>query len=151
MSMSNPLCLLLKSALLIGCLSGCSKEGVSIHGAWISETPPGAQVQAGYMTIANNTGAGTSLVGAASTQFEDIQIHRSQFENESGFVRMVHEEQVDIEPGGSIHFKPGGYHLMLMRPVRALKAGESVPLTLLFIDGQKLTVMFDVRRDGLKL
>ena len=40
----------------------------------------------------------------------------------------------------TITLKPGGYHLMLMKPQRPFKEGERVPLTLKFEKAGEVTV-----------
>ena len=52
---------------------------------------------------------------------------------------------VDIPAGGSVAFAPNGYHLMCMSPTPEMKPGASVPVTLLFQGGEKLTANFAVR------
>ncbi len=43
---------------------------------------------------------------------------------------MAHVDGVDLAPGQSVAFAPGGYHLMLMHRTQALHVGEEVPVTL---------------------
>jgi copper(I)-binding protein len=50
-----------------------------------------------------------------------------------------------VPAGGSIAFTPGSYHLMCMDPKAAMKPGGSVPVTLQFQDGGRLTANFAVR------
>jgi VCBS repeat-containing protein len=49
---------------------------------------------------------------------------------------------LDLPAGKAVELKPGGYHLMLMDLKQQLRAGESVPLTLLVEgkDGKRETV-----------
>jgi copper(I)-binding protein len=39
---------------------------------------------------------------------------------------------VAIPPGATVKLEPGSYHLMLVGPKRAFRAGERVPITLNF-------------------
>lgn len=118
--------------------------------AWIPEAPPNAMSLAGYMRIVNHSDQVRTLVQATGEAFEFIEIHRTILDANSGLARMVHEEKINIEPNGTVSFEPGGYHLMLMRPTKALKAGDNVPLTLMFTDGFVQKVEFQVRRERLK-
>jgi copper(I)-binding protein len=45
---------------------------------------------------------------------------------------------VPVPPGGQLVLKSGGYHVMLMMPT--VTVGQTVPLTLGFSDGSKVTV-----------
>ncbi len=141
----------LNVSLLAAWLSGCSSSELTISDAWISEAPPDASVLAGYMTIENSTDRIQTLVGATGELLERIEIHQTVYEKDSGLARMIRREQVSIEPGRPFHFKPGGHHLMLINPKKALKEGESVQVSLEFAGGSSPTVEFEVRRDRLRL
>lgn len=143
--------LLLSISLLAGGLSGCSQEVLIIRDAWVPEAPPRVYALAGYMTIENGSGEATTLVGATGAQFDRIEIHQTVYEKDTGLARMVPEEQISIAPGESFIFEPGGYHLMLINPKKVLKDGEIVPLTLIFADGSRPSVEFEVRRERLRL
>jgi len=123
-----------------------SKESaIVVQDAWIREAPPNAASMAGYMIIENRSDKSQSLVGSSATAFGKVTIHRS--EHEGGMARMKHQKKVVIAPHGSVAFKPGGYHLMLMKPKKSLRAGDRSPIELIFGDGLQLTVMFEVRKD----
>ena len=64
---------------------------------------------------------------------------------EQGRSTMVHLEKVEVPPGGEAVFRPGSYHLMLIKPSRALRVGERVPVTLTFSTGERITEQFEVR------
>ena len=53
-----------------------------------------------------------------------------------------------IEPGKTVKFAPGGYHLMLMDIKQPLKQGDKVPVTLEFEKAGKVTVSLDVQGVG---
>jgi copper(I)-binding protein len=103
---------------------------------------PGDLPMAGYFVIISYASAPMRLVGAASPAFGDIMLHRSV--DEEGVASMAHVDKVELYPGQAIAFAPGGYHLMLMNRTQELRAGEEVPVTLRFDDGQTLTVRFRV-------
>ena len=143
--------MLLVISVLTGGLSGCSKEELSIHDAWIPEAPPRVTALAGYMTIENGSGNARTLLGASGTHFERVEIHQTVYEKDTGLARMIARDQIDIAPGERFRFEPGGYHLMLVNPKKALKDGQTVPLTLVFDDGSRPRVQFEVRRDRPRL
>ena len=138
-------------SLLATIPGGCSTQDLAIHDAWIPEAPSMVSALAGYMTIENSSDRVRILVGATGPLFERVEIHRTVYEKDSGLARMVRQEGVRIEPRQSIFFQPGGYHLMLINPKQVTKAGGSVSLTLVFADGSRPTVDFEVRRDRLQL
>jgi hypothetical protein len=65
---------------------------------------------------------------------------------EDGMARMLPQESMPIPAGGELVLKPGDYHLMLMRPKSALKAGDEVELSLGFDDGSTMAVTLPVRK-----
>jgi copper(I)-binding protein len=103
---------------------------------------PGDLPMAGYFVITSHAPGKLRLVGAASPAFDGVMVHRSL--EDSGVARMMHVDGVDLPPGQSVAFAPGGYHLMLMGRTQELHAGEEVPVTLRFNDDQTLVVNFRV-------
>ena len=128
-------------------LEGCAEGKFEIKDAWIAEAPPNVVAQAGYLTLENGTAKPMSLVNATSDAFGDIQIHRSEHDKATGFVKMIHEERADIPSHKSLKFEPGGYHLMLMNPKSALREGDQVAINLAFADGTEIKITFAVRRE----
>jgi copper(I)-binding protein len=120
------------------------ETGVSVHDAWVRETPPGMTMMAGYMELRNNTSRPQVLVAASSSGFETVMIHRTIVKD--GMAGMVHASQIELAPNASLSFAPGGYHLMLMNPKRTLRAGDPVVIKLEFRGGLVLPVAFQVRR-----
>ena len=51
---------------------------------------------------------------------------------------------VSAPAGGTVLFRPGGKHLMLMGLKRPLKAGDRFPVTLTFASGAKVEATFTV-------
>jgi len=60
-------------------------------------------------------------------------------------MRMRRQDEAAIAPHGSLEFKPGGYHLMLIHPLRTLKQGDEVELRFLFSDAPPVTVRAPIR------
>jgi len=62
-----------------------------------------------------------------------------------GMMGMVPVDRVDIPAGGSVEFKPGSYHLMIMDLTGTLAVGQTVDLTLVFEKAGTITVKAEVR------
>jgi periplasmic copper chaperone A len=129
---------------LILIASASEEAGVSVRDAWIRETPPGVATMAGYMALRDTTSRSRVLVAASSPVFETVMIHRTIVKD--GMARMEHAPQVELSPNASLFFAPGGYHLMLVNPKRALHAGDRVDIDLEFRGGFVLPVAFEVRK-----
>jgi periplasmic copper chaperone A len=116
--------------------------GPTIGNAWFRALP--AQLPAGGYFDLHNGGAKTiSLVGADSPACGMLMLHKS--ERSGGMEHMTEVARVDVPPGGTVSFAPGGYHLMCMDPMPMLKIGARVPVTLQFADGTSLRAEFAVR------
>ena len=120
------------------------EASISVRDAWVRETPPGVAMMAGYMVLQNNTSRPQVLVAASSPGFATVMIHRTIVKD--GMARMEHASQIELTPNASLIFAPGGYHLMLMNPKRAQRAGDSVVINLEFRGGLVLPVAFEVRK-----
>jgi len=142
---------LLSVVVLICCVTGCSEEGLVLRDAWISEAPPNAAAQAGYLTIENNSSQSVALVSADSAAFKSIEFHRTVYDKSTSMAKMVHQKQVEIGPRAKLRFEPGSYHLMLIKPKKALIDGDTVPMTLVFADGSRIEIEFAVRREAFHL
>lgn len=119
-------------------------SGVSVRDAWLRESPPGVSVMAGYMVLRNDTSRVQVLVGARSSAFENVMMHRTIARN--GMSGMEHAAQIELSANATLQFLPGGYHLMLANPKRTLRAGDRVDIDLEFLNGRVLRVAFEVRK-----
>ena len=116
--------------------------GIGVSEAWIRHLPGGAPA-GGYLTLENQSEKAVALVGASSPEYGMVMIHKTV--EEGGTAKMVPVNKVDIAAGGKVVFRPGGYHLMLMHVKRNIEVGSSIPITLEFSGGQKVTAQFRVR------
>jgi copper(I)-binding protein len=114
--------------------------------AWIRLAPPGATMLAGYATLRNIGDAPLAVVAADSEDFGDVSLHRSVESN--GVSRMEPVTKLELTPGKSQVLEPGGYHLMLMRARRELKAGDVVKIHLATEKGPGLEALFVVRESA---
>jgi copper(I)-binding protein len=126
---------------------GAAPSGPDVHAsdAWIRWLP--ANIPSGaYLTLTNSGTAPQTLVGATSPDFAAVSFHQTRTVN--GVSEMSALTTLTLQPQGRLQFAPGGYHLMLMQPRRALHPGDHVPITLRFADGRSLQVSFLVRSAG---
>lgn len=118
--------------------------GVMVKNPWIREAPPSAMALGGFMVLQNMTDREVVLVGASSPDFSSVMLHRTIMDG--GMSKMVHQKLIKVPAQGEVTFQPGGYHLMLMSPKHAIKAGDKIEITLKFRDGTTLPATFEVRR-----
>ena len=101
----------------------------------------------GYMTLVNHGRRAERLVGARSPIARAVEPHRSEVAA-NGVASMTPAPRIEIPPGGSVTFAPGGFHLMLMGLTKTLKPGDRAPVTLTFADGRSLAVNLQVTAGG---
>jgi copper(I)-binding protein len=120
---------------------------LEIGAPWSRATPKGASVGAGYLTIKNTGTAPDRLIGGTSDVAEEIELHEMRMDN--GIMRMRQVKGgLEIKPGETVEFKPGGAHLMLVGLKKPLKEGDHIKATLEFEKAGKVEVDFDVSGIG---
>jgi copper(I)-binding protein len=135
------------AVLLLAALPGAwaaesGPAGVSVRDGWMRALPS-AVPSGGYFTLQNKSGKTVILTGADSPACGMLMLHKS--DDKGGMSSMSDVAEVPVPAGGSVSFTPGSYHLMCMDTKPSLKPGASVPVTLHFKSGEKLTVSFAVR------
>lgn len=128
---------------LHGLSHGAQADNVVVTQAWITAAPPVVRVNAGYLRVENKGTRSVILSGAESPRFTRIEMHRSEMHN--GIYSMHRQYSLVLAGGQSLSFAPGGLHLMLFDTSSAPRPKELIPLTLIFADGQRVTVKAEVR------
>lgn len=95
-----------------------------------------------YFRVANNTRVKITLASVFVKGVGKAEMHRTS----GGQMRPV--DHVDIAPGASIAFAPGGLHVMAFDILPGLAAGAQTELTLTFADGDKISLPAKVEAMG---
>jgi len=121
---------------------------LTIGHPWSRATPGGAKIGGGYLTITNKGSAPDRLVGATAAAVSDhVEIH--EMSTKDGVMTMRPQPNgVTIEPGKTVAFAPGGYHLMLMGLKAPLKEGDRVKAVLTFEKAGPVEVTINVEGMG---
>ena len=119
---------------------------LEIMGPWSRATPNGASTAIGYMTIKNNGTTPDRLIGGSVDFASNFQLHSMTMED--GVSKMRELKSVDIEPGQTIEFKPGGSHVMFVGVKHPLSQGEHVKGTLIFEHAGTVQIEYDVQGIG---
>ena len=132
----------LRAILVVSALlqPAAAAPGITVTEAWMRALPGGLPA-GGYFTLHNPTAKTMTLQSASSPACGMLMLHKS--ETMSGMASMANVDSIDVKPGGTLEFSPGGFHLMCMKP--ALKAGDKVSVTLHFTGGTKVQADFAVR------
>jgi periplasmic copper chaperone A len=115
--------------------------------AWSRATPSGAKVGGGYLTVENKGSTADKLIGGSADIAGKVEIHEMAMDGGVMKMRPLDKGLV-IEPGKTVKFAPGGYHMMLMDLKTQLKQGDKVPVTLQFEKAGKVNVSLDVQGVG---
>lgn len=138
------------SLLLIGCAMAQLADAhefeagqLHIDHPWSRALPPVAPTGAAYLSISNHGDTADTLLGAKTEVACKVEIH--EHVHADGVMKMQRVESLTIEPGATVTFAPGSYHLMLFNLARPLAAGESYPLTLNFANAGEVNVQVNVQ------
>lgn len=119
---------------------------LEISEAWARKTGSRTASAAVYLNLKNGTDAAETLLSVSSPRAAMATIHRS-FEQD-GIMRMEMQDELEVAPGSTAAFAPGGMHIMLMRLDQPLKQGEVFPLTLTFKNAGEVTIYVEVTGIG---
>ena len=110
-------------------------------------TPNGAPVAGGYITIRNWGEKGDRLIAASVAIADRVEIHEMTMAD--GVMRMrALDAGLDIPAGATVELKAGSYHLMFIKPGRALVEGEWLEGSLTFERAGVVPVRFKVEGMG---
>lgn len=128
--------------LLLTPLLACSGPGSSVPGTLGAGEPdlhissaqassPIAGASQLVLTVENRGEGDDRLLGAESDAALAVEIHRTVVEADGrAFMRML--DDVIVPSGGSVAFRPGGLHLMLVVPDERVVVGGTFEVTLRF-------------------
>ena len=136
-------CLVAGNALAHDYAAGSLK----IDHPWTRATPKGAAVAGGYLKITNTGAAPDRLVGGTFASAGRFEIHEMKTENGVMKMRGI-PGGLEIKPGQTVEFKPGGYHVMFMDLKTPLQQGRSVKGTLVFEKAGTVEVQYAVEAMG---
>jgi len=91
-----------------------ARAPLTVSDVVVTRSVPGMPMNAGYFKLTNNSGQAISISHVTSPQFASVQMHETIIKDE--VARMVPIEMLNLQPGETVSFEPGGKHLMLMRP-----------------------------------
>ena len=116
-----------KTLALLALLAMASAHAqTSVKDAWVRGTVAQQKATGMFAQITSSTGG--RLVSAASPVAGIVEIHEMKMEGD--VMKMKAVPGLDLPAGKMVELKPGGYHVMMMDLKRELKAGETVPVTL---------------------
>ena len=129
---------ILALALSLVAGSAAAQAQIQVSDPWVRATVPQQKSTGAFMTITSPTDA--RLVEARSALTPSVEVHEMAMEKDVMKMRQVNG--VPLPAGKPVELKPGGFHMMLLDLKQQVKAGETVPLTLVVegADGKRQSV-----------
>lgn len=106
---------------------------VKVDEPWVRGTVAQQKATGAFMRLTPEKNA--RLVAASSPVAGVTEIHEMAMEKDVMKMRQI--PGLDLAAGKATELKPGGYHVMLMDLKQQIKAGDTVPITLVFEDDAK--------------
>jgi copper(I)-binding protein len=119
---------------------------IVVEAPWARATPAGAKVGGGYLTLRNTGGAADRLIGFSSPVAGRGEVHDMAVID--GVMKMREMKALDLAPGATVEFKPGGLHVMFLDLKDRLVEGKPVKARLLFEKAGELEIEFAVAPIG---
>ncbi len=92
---------------------------------------------AGYFQLTNNSDHSVVLVGVSASFAHHIEMHETA--NVNGTMQMRPVKAIEVLPGQSLEFAPGGLHLMIMGLQEHAMHSENLMMTFQFQDGSTVS------------
>lgn len=126
--------------------AGAAHQGVSIASAWSRAMPPTAPNGAAYFELTNQAEEPERILGAVTDIAETVELHNHV--HADGLMRMERVDVVEVAAQGSVQFKPGSYHVMLLGLKQPLVAGERFSLTVELEKAGAITTDVEILREA---
>ena len=101
---------------------------VTVNEPWVRATVASQKATGAFMQLSSP--ANTRLVAAKSSVANVVEIHEMAMVGDMMKMRAI--PGIDVPAGKAVELKPGGYHVMLIDLKGQIKAGDTVPITLVF-------------------
>ena len=106
---------------------------LTVNEPWVRATVASQKATGAFMQLSSP--ANTRLVAAKSSVANVVEIHEMAMVGDMMKMRAI--PGIDVPAGKAVELKPGGYHVMLIDLKGQIKAGDTVPITLVFEGADK--------------
>lgn len=122
-------------------MAALAEAPLKVEGAWVRSTVPGQQGTAAFMKLTADRPL--QLVGVSTPVAGTADLHEMKREGDLMMMRPV--GKLDLPPGRTVALTPSGYHLMLQDLKQPLRAGTTVPLTLVLRDAKGVQTQLELK------
>ena len=131
----------LSALAALALLSTTAFAQTTVTDAWVRGTV--AQQKATGLFAQITSAQGGRLVSVSSPVAGVVEIHEMKMEGD--VMRMRAVSDLALPAGKAVALKPGGYHVMLLDLKQALKAGDTVPVTLVVEGADKKRESIEIK------
>ncbi|HEY0291477.1 MAG TPA: copper chaperone PCu(A)C [Hansschlegelia sp.] len=114
---------------------------------WSRATVPGAKIGGGYFTVTNHGSTPDRLLSVSAPFADKAEMHETTLDDGVAKMRSI-EGGLEIKPGETLEFAPGGRHVMFVGLKQPLRQGERVKGALTFEKAGAVDVEFAVEAAG---
>lgn len=104
----------------------------------VEAVPAGQRATQVFMDLVNTGNRAHTVIAALSPLSKETQLHKTVKVDGKAQMRQVSRIKIKAHNDRDLH--QGGFHVMLMGLNQQLKAGQAVPVTLVFADGSDMQV-----------
>jgi hypothetical protein len=126
---------------LFALFAAAAQAQTTVKDPWVRGTV--ANQKATGMFAQLTSAGGGKLVAVSSPLAGIVEIHEMAMDGNVMKMRAV--PVLDLPAGKTVELKPGGYHVMLIDLKKELKAGDTVPLTLVVEGADKKRETIEVK------
>lgn len=124
--------------------SYAQESNITITNEWARPILVAGRPGGAYFHIENTGSVADKLVSVTSPISPRLEIHEHTMKD--GVMRMSEVDFLEIEAGGNVELKPGGYHIMIFETATKYAEGDQIELTLNFENAGSITKTFNVMK-----
>lgn len=129
------------ATLLVTAAALAQAQAPRVEGAWVRSSVPGQQGTGAFMKL--TSAQPLELVRISTPAAGVAEVHEMKLEGD--IMRMRPLAKLELPAGRTVELKPGGHHLMLQDLKQPLRAGTTVPMTLVFRDAKGAETKLDLQ------
>ncbi|WP_105253708.1 copper chaperone PCu(A)C [Pseudoalteromonas sp. T1lg75] len=127
---------LLAAMALCACAFSYAQDGLMLSDAKVRQFLPAANSSVGYFALENHSERERILKAVELESIGRVEIHTH--EHSDGMMKMRKLDSLTIGANSRVVLQPGGLHLMLFSPQQALSVDQTLKMTLIFADGERV-------------
>lgn len=126
-------------------LFAVTAPAVKVADAWIRIPPPGAGTTAAYLALKNEDKQPLKIKSVTVAGASSAELHETSA-SKGGGMAMKHLAELEVAPGATTTFAPGGLHVMIFgMDAATLSEGKTVDLTFTLDDGRQIKTTLKAR------